>query len=368
MSLMHSVMWGGVAFGLTAVIVRLSDPLARRVGLVDHPVGRKDHEVATPATGGAAMLLAILTCGALAFDSPGQASLGFALSATMLVVTGMLDDRYDLSWWVRILVQISAALVLIYWGDARIENLGRMFGVQIDSIGIWSVPFTVFAVVGAINAVNMADGIDGLAGLLVLCCLALFEIEAIHVGNAMLAEQVPILIGAVGGFLLLNMRWPWRGRARVFMGNSGSAMLGLVVACCVIRLTQHPQQHMYPVLALWLLPVPLIDCLALMLHRLRSRRSPFHPDHNHVHHLMRDAGFSPAFSALWLAAFSILCWLAVHLALRAGVPPVLPFCAFVCLCFAWYWLTARRTRAVGMFCALRRPAGKAKETVTPPIT
>lgn len=349
--------WGVAAFVLAALGIWLLNPFARRLGLVDHPAGRKDHANPTPVTGGVAMLLAVLVCGAFMFDGLGRASLGFALAATLLVVVGVLDDRYDLPWWSRMLVQVGAALVLVYVGDLRIDNLGSMFGVEIASMGAWSVPFTVFAVVGAINAVNMADGADGLAGLLVFACLVMLGIEAVDVGNAAVLARIPILLGAVAGFLLFNVRWPGRRQAAVFMGNSGSALLGLVIACFVSRLTQDPAHGVDPVLALWLLPVPLVDCLVLMVRRLRHGHSPFSPDHNHVHYLMREAGFGPTRSALVLVAASFASWLTAMLALRLGASHVAVFAAFVVTCLAWYWVTSQRARAVGLFRLLRRLTG-----------
>lgn len=353
----HWTVWGVVAFGLTAASVWLLDPVARRFGLVDHPAGRKDHAHPTPVTGGIAMLLAVLVCGAFMFDGLGRASLGFALAAVILVVVGAADDRFDLPWWSRMLVQVGAALILVYVGDIRIDNLGSMFGPEIASMGIWSVPFTVFAVVGAINAVNMADGADGLAGSLVFACLVMLGIEAAYAGNAAVLARTPILLGAVAGFLVFNLRWPGRKQAAVFMGNSGSALLGLIIACFVCRLTQDPRHGVDPVLALWLLPVPLVDCLVLMVRRLRHGHSPFSPDHNHVHYLMREAGFGPTRSALVLVAFSVACWLLATLSLRMGAPHVAVFVAFVVMCLTWFWITSRRERALGMFRVLSTLTG-----------
>jgi UDP-GlcNAc:undecaprenyl-phosphate GlcNAc-1-phosphate transferase len=344
---MQSVVWGLFAFGMATGLILLSMPLAHRLGLVDAPNGRKDHANITPVSGGLAMLFAILLCGFLASADPGQGAIGFVLAASLLVVTGVLDDRFDLPWWFRMGVQVLAALLLVYVDGARIDRLGSMFGFEIASLGMWSVPFTVFATVGAINAVNMVDGMDGLAGSLVLTCLVVVLLEAINVGYASLTSQLPVLIGAVAGFLLLNMRWPGRKHAGVFMGNSGSAMLGLVVAYLIIRLTQHPLQRVDPVMALWVLPVPLIDCLVLMLRRLRQGRSPFSADHDHFHYLMREAGFGPFCVAISLSGVSVLYWLLVHLALTNGVAPVFVFASFVSLCLFWYWLTASRERAVG---------------------
>src|SRR5690606_33271 len=117
--------------------------------------------------------------------------------------------------------------------------------------------------------------------------------------------------GAVLGFLLFNFCFPGRARAHAFMGNSGSALLGLVVAWSCFRLTQNEGHPVSPVLALWLAPVPVIDCLVLIVRRLMAGRSPFSADHDHIHHIMRDAGFSPLSTALGLATFTGLCGLVI---------------------------------------------------------
>lgn len=352
---MHFVQWmcgGVIAFGLTVIAIKGLMPLAWRWGLLDIPAGRKNHEQPMPVTGGVAMLLAIVASSLLLSGVPDRGVLGFVLAAAVLIVMGVWDDKRDLSWRLRLAMQVFAALLMVLVGDVRIENLGSMFGVSIGSMGVFSVPFTVFATVGAINAINMVDGADGLAGLLVLCSLVMLEVAAVYAGNLLVAGQVPILIGAVAGFLAFNVRLPWQRRAKIFMGNAGSAFLGLAVAWSVCLLTQNPAHPVDPVLALWLVPIPIIDCLRLMLRRVRNRRSPFAADREHIHHLMLESGFGHTGMALALAAFSMLCGLAASLYLRSGLPHVILFAAFVALGLVWYWFTASRQRATKLFRAL----------------
>ena len=328
-------------------------PVANRLDLLDHPVGRKDHAHPTPITGGIAMLAGMLLPGSLLLTHMGPAAWGFALAASVLVIVGLFDDKYDLSWRVRIPAQILAALIMIYMGGVRVENLGAAFGLDAVSLGVFSVPFTVFATVGIINAINMVDGVDGLAGTLVLTALLMLGAAALYSGNGVVARDVMILAGAVCGFLVFNLRFPWRRRAKIFMGNAGSAFLGLVVAWFAFRLTQNPAHPVTPVLALWLVPIPIMDCLVLMLRRLRNSQSPFVADRNHIHHLMLEAGFTPTRAVLALAVFSGACGLAAGQALLMHIPQPLLLVAFGGLCGTWYWLTSRRTRAIGFLRALR---------------
>ena len=337
------------AFSVTLASACLLMPLARRWGMLDHPSGRKDHALPTPMTGGIAMLAGVLLAGIFLVGDAGPASLGFSLSAIIVIALGALDDRYDLPWKLRISVQSVGALVMVYVGGIRIEQLGDIFGLGPGSLGALSVPFTVFATVGVINAINMIDGVDGLAGLLVLCAFAMIEAAALYSGNGSVAHRVPILIGAVAGFLVLNLRFPLQPRARIFMGDAGSGFLGLAIACFAIRLTQNPAHPVSSVLGVWLIPVPLVDCLVLMVRRWRNKQSPFAADHNHVHHLMMEGGFGPTQAAFVLALFTCVCGLLIGLLLRLHVPHVLLLLAFVGLCVLWYRLGSPRTRPIRFF-------------------
>ena len=346
--------WWGllIAAGITTLAMLALFPVAARLGLVDHPTDRKNHLQVTPATGGVAMLLAIVLALFALVESTRAAS-AFAVAAVMLVVTGWLDDRYDLRWWLRVAVQITVALVLIYGGGVRIEHLGPVFGIGDTPLGALSVPITVFATVGLINAMNMIDGIDGLAATLVLATLVMVVAAAGYSGNVVLVQRSLVMAGAVIAFLAFNFRFPWRARAHAFMGNSGSALLGLVVAWCCFRLTQNVGHPVSPVLALWLAPVPVIDCLVLIVRRMRAGRSPFSADHHHVHHIMRDAGFSPGSTAIGLAAFTLLSGLLMGQCMRWNVPEPLLLLAYLLALAMWFLLTARRERAVTFFRAAR---------------
>lgn len=347
---------GLLALVIASLLLWVLQPLARRFDLLDHPKGRKDHASATPVTGGLAILLACL----VAFNGIQAGSprvLGFSVAALLLTGVGMLDDRFDLRWYWRILAQAAAALILVYWGGAQVEQLGPMFGMDALALGWLSVPFTVFAVIGVINAVNMIDGADGLAGLLGLSALAMLLAAAVYSGNDPLVGRLSVLCGALAGFLIWNMRLPWQPRARVFLGNAGSALLGLVIAWASARLTQTPGHPVSPVLPLWLLAVPVLDCLVVSARRIRQGRSPFDADDGHIHHIMRAAGFRPTGIALWLAGFNLLCGLLAALVIRSHmVPPVLMVAAYIGLGVGWYLLSRDRRRAVAFFCRLRRVA------------
>lgn len=340
------------AFLITAVLLWLLQPVASRFGLLDRPSGRKDHAVPTPVIGGLGILIGCLTAFfVVQADGPGM--LAFCTASVMLVAVGLYDDLYDLRWYWRIFVQAAAAVVIVRWGGVQVGQLGSVFGVESFSLGWFSLPATVFVTVGVINAMNMIDGIDGLAGMLGLAALLLLTIVAIDAGNVQLAARTSVLCGALAGFLFWNLRLPWRERAKVFLGDAGSGLLGLVIIWVSLRLTQNPQYPVNPVLALWLLPIPVMDCLVLIVRRLQERRSPFAADRDHIHHLMCEAGFGPTRAALTLMFFSVACGLIVMLSLHVGVPGVVLLALYLAMCVGWYALTRRKQRAIAFFRALR---------------
>lgn len=343
----------GLAFALTSIALLILQPLAARFNLLDYPNGeRKDHARPTPVTGGIAILVGCVFAfvGMRTSTSSMQA---FAAAAALLVAVGIYDDLHDLRWYWRILAQSLAALIIIYWGGVRVEQLGPLFGLGETSLGALSVPFTVFATVGLINAMNLIDGADGLAGSLGLAALVMLAAAALYAGNALLATRLSVLCGALAAFLAWNVRLPWRPRAKVFLGNAGSALLGLVLAWSAFRLTQNPGHPVNPVLALWLLPIPVMDCLVLIVRRLQEGRSPFTAGRDHIHHFMQDAGFGPTRAAMLLTMFSVLCGLLAGQAMRLDVPHPVLLAAFLLLCIGWYRLTRTPERAVAFFRRLR---------------
>lgn len=340
-------------FALVALLIPLSLPLARRWGLMDNPGGRKQHDCAIPVTGGAVILLAMLVTYTL-FETSWTVRTGvFIAGSVMLVVVGQLDDKYDLRWTWRIAAQALAALAMAWIAGVTAHNLQDVFGFAAANIGLLSIPFTVFAVVGVINALNMADGVDGLAGALALVSLLLFTCFALYAGDLYLAERLLALGGAVLGFLLWNKRSPWLPRAKVFLGNGGSMLLGFILAWAALRLTQNPAHPVSPVLGPWTLALPLIDCVTLMLRRWRSGASPFKADRNHMHHLLLDAGYTPGKVTVIMAGGSLALGIAAAVAVKLGVYRPALVVAFLALLLGWYIFTRRRDVAVARLARLR---------------
>ena len=175
-----------LAFAVTAGVLWLIQPAACRLGLLDCPGGRKDHQSPTPVTGGLAIFVGSAVV-LLWFQSSSHAVHSLLAASVLLVAMGLYDDLCDMRWYTRVLGQAVAALMIIYWGGVRVEQIGPVFGLGEMSLGWLSVPFTVFATIGIINAMNMIDGADGLAGLLGLAALGMLAFAAMYAGNEVLA-------------------------------------------------------------------------------------------------------------------------------------------------------------------------------------
>jgi UDP-GlcNAc:undecaprenyl-phosphate GlcNAc-1-phosphate transferase len=321
---------------MTAFFIHFLHSWAIRFRLVDIPSDRKKHIGEIPLTGGLAMFLAV----ALTLLLQGVLAGGyfaFFLAITLLVVTGMFDDLHDLSARVRFLIQAAAALLMVYAGKVVIADLGNLLGAGSLYLNGWSVPFTIFCVIGVVNAVNMLDGVDGLAGGVVLVVLLAFGFAALLGGHSTQATLLFILASAVAGFALFNMRSPWRSRAVVFMGDSGSTMLGFAVAWFAIDLTQQPVKPFAPITAVWILALPILDTVSLMLRRILKGRSPFEPDRDHLHHIFLRAGFSVSQTVILIVLASVvLAFLAIG-AWYVGIPDYIMFYGFLLVFLAYFF-------------------------------
>lgn len=279
------------AFLLTLLSVQLLKQPACVLGLVDIPGERKHHLGAIPLIGGLAMWIGFLASAAVTLGEALQGYAGLLAAMTLLAGVGVYDDRRGISPRSRFLAQ-TAAVVLMAASGVYLGDLGDLFGSGRIELHGWVIPFTVFCVSGVINALNMADGLDGLAGgiaLIVLFWLTLLALASGHHGTD--ALLLVLMAAVVAGFLCFNLRHPWRRRATVFMGDSGSMMLGFALAWFLVDLSQGTQRAFPPIVAVWIFGLPLMDTVATIIRRLARGRSPFAGDRGHLHHLLLAAGW-----------------------------------------------------------------------------
>ncbi len=316
---------------ITLLLLRMSIPLAHRFSLVAIPGQHRRHQGNIPLTGGIAMsagaALTLLMIGHL----PGA---GIAGAVILLLVIGVVDDRFSIPYWIRFLFQIIAVLLIIWIDNVRLVDLGKTFSIETTNLGNYSVALTVFAGVGVINAINMIDGMDGLAGSLVLVCLLSIFALLIFSGSEGI-DLVVVLSTAVVGFLGFNLRAIHHRGAKLFMGDAGSMVLGIVLAWLLIRHSQGARASFAPVVALWILAIPLFDTVGVLLRRSMRRGSPFRADWMHTHHLLMRLGLDVNQSlALIVSAAALLAVAGIVLFLK-GTPENYLFYLFLGL-FAGY--------------------------------
>jgi UDP-GlcNAc:undecaprenyl-phosphate GlcNAc-1-phosphate transferase len=275
--------------------------IAHRYGIVDHPGGRKQHEQSTPTVGGMAMFIAALAAMAVNHSLHGNIAVLLGCAAGLLSL-GVLDDKHSLSVSLRIMAQVFLATVVIMGAEGAVTHLGAMFGQDVV-LGMFAVPFSVVAYVGGINAINMIDGADGMAGKMALITM-LGVASIFYFAGAPELPMAIAMLGTLTGFLLFNSRF-FVKRAWVFMGNAGSMWLGLVLGWFMAQITRGSISA-EPALVLWLFGIPLIDTLAVMVRRLKQKRSPFDPDLTHIHHVFQNQGLSIHFSVLALSLVQLV--------------------------------------------------------------
>ena len=293
---------------LTLFVIFCLIPMAKKIGLVDIPGGRKKHLGETPLIGGISiyLVLGIFAVFTDNFNNDWKWVLGVA---SILIIVGMIDDLWDIRPLYKFGAQIIAAiLMMLSTGDfiKTIAYLPSGNTINITELGYF---LTLLAVVGLINAFNMMDGIDGLAATQAILTI-IFTFTSMVILNGKFINDVYLifLLGALIGFLVANLNlFP---TIKVFLGDAGSMMLGFYAAWILISNTQnHSAEGLPPSMALWIVAVPVIDTLSISVRRILLRRSPFHPDRKHIHHICLRLGLSPRQSLIMICILSVISYL-----------------------------------------------------------
>ena len=211
-------------------------------------------------------------------------TLAMILCGGLIVAFMLVDDFIGLRASLRIIFQAAIVLFMILISEEYITNLGNLYGNGDVNLGAIAIPFTIFCVVGLMNAYNMIDGLNGICasfGLVPLIFLTFF-------GSVKYGLLIPI--GAILGFMAYNLGYLGKKR-RVFLGDSGSNYIGFTVAFLCITYSQD-SQIINPVTALWLVAIPLLDCLGVIVSRVKKGLMPFTPGRDHLHHKLLDKGYS----------------------------------------------------------------------------
>ncbi|MGZ5220613.1 MAG: glycosyltransferase family 4 protein [Chitinophagaceae bacterium] len=284
------------AFVVTLLAIPPLVSLINRYKLYDMPNGRKEHRLPVPTMGGIAIVAGMVT--ALLFWFPFNNEMGqvcFFFSIAALFGLGIMDDLKNLSARYKFVVQTCLALLIALSG-IRIHSFDGLFGIYDLPLSA-QYSFTILAIVGITNAFNLIDGIDGLAGGLAFMSLVTVGLFLTISGDANTALVAFALAGAVFAFLYFNFN-----PAKIFMGDTGSLILGFVIAVLCIRLMQvtvltpNPVLVHAPMFVLGIVLIPVFDTLRVFALRIWKGGSPFEADKTHIHHLLTNQGFSHVFA------------------------------------------------------------------------
>ncbi len=290
-----------VAFVVSIALTPFVKRLAVKVGAVDVPgEARRVHDHPIPRMGGLAIFLGFIVS-TLLFADITQEVRGILIGSIIIVITGVIDDIVSLRAWTKFLIQILAAVIAVLHGVViNVVSNPNVFSNQEAIVLGWvAIPLTVLWIVGITNSVNLIDGLDGLAvGVSTISCVTILVV-ALLVSEPNVALIVAALAGACIGFMPYNLN-----PARIFMGDTGSLLLGYVLATVsVLGLFKFYAivTFVVPVLAL---AVPLSDTLFAFCRRILHGQSPFHADRGHFHHKLMDLGLNQKQAVAILYAIS----------------------------------------------------------------
>ena len=287
--------------------------------------GRNVHNGFTPNIGGIAIFLGLLLSNLyLLLHVAGQNTsididldslirfkhyLIVSVSCIILFVTGILDDLSTLSSKFRLVIQLLVSVLLTYYADTRIESFSGLFGIY-ELPYLVSIVFSIVITIFIINSFNLTDGLDSLATTLGVFILSVFGVLFLNNNEYYDATLAFSAVASLCAFFFYN-----KPPAKIFMGDSGSLVIGLIISYCALKLCNLPinsEGTINPVFILCVLAYPSIDTLRVFVVRILDRKSPFTADRNHIHHLLVDKDFSHGWAAFFAVSYSIIlsliCW------------------------------------------------------------
>ena len=309
--LQHSYLIGLVSFALGLIGMPLVIRIAKTKGFVVRPNKRMSHTGEVPNIGGLNICFSfMLTYLLFEYDQLSQSQF-FLIGLFAIMAVGFIDDVLILTPMAKLLGEALAGIALIGFADLRITHLHGLFGIT--EIGVIpSYLLSLFILIAIINAVNLIDGIDGLAsGLGILYCL-FFAVYFGLAGDVSWSVLGICMIGSLAVFFLYNV---FGNRETIFMGDSGSLLLGYLLTAFVFHFCEINAYHQVPeilhmnaapAVAICVLTIPIFDTIRVSLTRIKQHRSPFDPDKNHIHHLLLRTGLNHIQTTCVLLSVSLL--------------------------------------------------------------
>lgn len=299
---------------------------------------RKQHDHGIPRLGGVAIFVSF-TITSLLFSMTGKVlPINYLLTACIIIFAmGLKDDLWGVNSRTKFSIQFLAALILVVMGDIRLTSMYGVFGIG-DLPYLPSVALTVLTIILIVNAFNLIDGIDSLAGATGIVANGSFAGLFICMHQYELAAVSLAMAGALIGFLKFNIT-----PAKLFMGDTGSLLIGLISAVMAIKFielnkftpTNSSEIYSAPALSVAILIGPIFDTLRVFVLRLYAGVSPFQADRNHVHHRMLKLGLTHLQATVILVSLNLLCIFLVIVFRSYGNSVLLGLILVACLLFNW---------------------------------
>jgi UDP-GlcNAc:undecaprenyl-phosphate GlcNAc-1-phosphate transferase len=288
-----------VAAGIAFLVTPLTARFARRLGVVHYPRERDLHDRPVPGLGGLAILVAVVVP-ALIFLPAGQQTRGIVAGAVAAVAVGAIDDARPggLHPLVKLIGQFAAAAIPV-WSGVRVENITLPF-IDPIHLGNWGYPLTLVGIVAVMNVVNFTDGADGLAAGVCTIAAGTFAVIALSLDRVDAGILAALTAGAAVGFLWHNFH-----PASIFMGDAGSNLLGLLLACVAIQGVLKTAAVVALFFPLLILAVPALDATFVVAKRIKYGRPVYSADRWHFHHRFANIGFSQRRTVLYLYGWTL---------------------------------------------------------------
>lgn len=309
-----------VSFAITFLAIPVIISVAEMKKLYDVPDERKIHQTPIPALGGIGIFAGFVLASLLTIGFSTASEFQFYIAAALVIFfLGLKDDILVISPIKKFIGQVLAAFLIVYKGGIQIKSMHGFLGIY-DLPEMYSLVLTYLTVIVIINSFNLIDGIDGLAGTLGLMSTLIFGFYFLKIQQPAYAILAFSLAGSLSAFLIFNFQ-----PARIFMGDTGSLLVGLINAILVVKfinLAGSPEVaypiEQSPAIGFAILLIPLLDTVRVFGIRIIHRRSPFSPDRNHVHHLMLDKGLSHRTITLTLVGINLVFVVATYLCRGIG--------------------------------------------------
>jgi UDP-GlcNAc:undecaprenyl-phosphate/decaprenyl-phosphate GlcNAc-1-phosphate transferase len=361
LQMLDVLLTGSVSFIITFLAIPIIIQIAEQKKLYDLPDQRKIHSRLVPSLGGIGIFGGFILSALISISSSQNPEFQYFFAAAIVIFfLGLKDDLIVLSATKKFIGQVIAAAIIIHLGGIRIYSMHGLFGIT-ELPEAFSVALSYLTIIVVVNSFNLIDGIDGLAGSLGLLTMCVFGVYFFFAGMPAYALMAFAMSGSLIAFLIFNYH-----PAKIFMGDSGSLMIGLVNSILVVKFIAiaDSQASVIPVassvaIGFSILMLPLLDTLRVFSIRIFKGCSPFTPDRNHVHHLLLERGMKHSGITLLCLCLNVCFILFAYFGRTMG--PTYLLLSMLGLAFSGLGILFYRKRRTGAEVAITKQLSQVKE-------